>query len=91
MATPTTVTSADSLLGSLCREAETCRRRSRQLLHCLQHCQDDTLFVRLRRELNQLQQRRRDLLGSARSAQRRGVCDPLALAFLIELCSRPLA
>jgi hypothetical protein len=88
---PTTVTSADSLLGGLCREAETCRQRGRQLLHCLQRCQDEGLFVRLRRELDHLDQRRRDLLSAARSAQRRGVRDPLALSFLIELCSRPLA
>ncbi|TVS06218.1 MAG: hypothetical protein EA413_04840 [Cyanobium sp. PLM2.Bin73] len=90
MAGPTTVTSAESLLGSLCREADTCRLRSRQLLHCLRRCQDENLFVRLRRELDHLHRRRRDLLSAARSWQRRGVGDPLALAFLVELCSRPL-
>jgi hypothetical protein len=91
MAPSSTVTSADSLLGGLCREADTCRQRGRQLLHCLQHCQNEHLFVRLRRELDHLQRRRCDLLGAARSAQHRGHGDPLALAFLIELCSRPLA
>lgn len=91
MAGPTTVTSAESLLGSLCREADTCRLRSRQLLHCLRRCQDKNLFVRLNRELDHLHRRRRDLLSAARSWQRRRVGDPLALAFLVELCSRPLA
>jgi hypothetical protein len=86
-----TVTSAHSLLGSLCREADTSRQRCRQLLHCLQRCQDDRLGTRLRLELDHLHQRRRDLLSAARSWQRRGVRDQLALAFLIELCSRPLA
>jgi hypothetical protein len=90
MAGPTTVTSAESLFGSLCHEADTCRRRSRQLLHSLQRCQDQKLFVRLRRELDRHHRRRRDLLSAARGWQRRGVGDPLTLAFLIELCSRPL-
>ena len=88
---PTSVTTADSLIGSLCREAEASRQRCRQLQQCLLRCQDSQLFARLRRELEQLQQRRRDLLSSAQAWQRRGIGDPLALAFLIELCHRPLA
>lgn len=83
--------SADSLIGSLCREADCSRQRCRQLQHCLRCCRDSRLFVRLQAELDALHQRRCQLLASARSWQRRGVGDPLALAFLIELCSRPPA
>ncbi|MEX1315575.1 MAG: hypothetical protein AB1Z22_00430 [Synechococcaceae cyanobacterium] len=86
-----TVTTADSLIGSLCREADTTRHRCRQLQHCLQRCQDSRLLSRLRRDLEQLHQRRRVLLSAARGWQRRGIGDPLALDFLIELCNRPLA
>jgi hypothetical protein len=91
MEMPTRVNTADSLIGSLCREAEASRQRCRQLQQCLQRCQDSRLFARLQRELDQLQQRRLELLSSARACQRRGSGDPLVLAFLIELCNRPLA
>jgi hypothetical protein len=37
-----------------------------------------------------LQERRRELLATARAWQRRGVNDPLGMAFLVELASRPL-
>ncbi len=82
---------ADSLIGSLCREAEASRQRCHQLQHCLQGCLDSRLFSRLQGERDQLHQRRQELLATARSWRTRGAGDPLALAFLIELCSRPPA
>lgn len=88
---PTSITTADSLIGSLCREADAARQRCLQLHQCMQRCQDSRLFGRLRQELDHLHSRRLALLGAARSWRRQGVGDPLSLEFLIELCSRPLA
>jgi predicted nucleic acid-binding Zn-ribbon protein len=87
---PPTITTADSFVASLCREADAARQRGRQLQQCMQRCQDARLFRRLQQELDHLHGRRRDLLHAARSWRRRGQGDALSLDFLIELCSRPL-
>lgn len=81
---------SDSVIGSLCREVDAIRHRSRHLVFAMERCLNRCLHCRPQRELAQLQQRRRDLLDSARSWQLRGVRDPLALAFPIEMCRRPL-
>jgi hypothetical protein len=54
----------------------------------MQWCRDSRLFRRLQRERDQLHERRLSLLATARTWRLRGIGDPLALAFLIELCSR---
>ncbi|MGB5134829.1 MAG: hypothetical protein WBN89_06600 [Prochlorococcaceae cyanobacterium] len=87
----TCVTTGDSLIASLCREVDGLRLRSRQLHDCMHRCQDSPLFERLRLELDQLQRRRRCLHDCARSWRREQLSDPLALDFLLELCSRPLS
>lgn len=81
---------SDSVIGSLCREADAIRHRCSHLITAMERCQNQCLLARLQRELLQLQQRRHVLLDSARTWQRRGAHDPLGLAFLIEMCSRPL-
>jgi hypothetical protein len=88
---PPSLHTADSLMASLCREVAAIRQRASQLLAAMGSCQDSRLFQRLRQELQQLQERRRELLESARAWRRRGVGDALALEFLIEISSRPLA
>jgi hypothetical protein len=84
------ITSSDTVIGSLCREVDVIRHRCRHILDAMSRCQDNSLFCRLRSELRQLQGRRRELLETARTWQRRGVQDPLSIAFLIEISSRPL-
>jgi hypothetical protein len=86
---PATVHISDSVVGSLCREVDGIRQRSRVLIQAMARCQSRGLLLRLRRDLAQLQERRRELLATARAWQRRGVSDPLGMAFLIELSSRP--
>jgi hypothetical protein len=86
----TSITTADSLIGSICREADAARQRCLQLHQSMQRCQDSPLFSRLRQELDLLHGRRRALLSAARSWRRQGYGDPVSLDFLIELCSRPL-
>jgi hypothetical protein len=81
---------SDSVVGSLCREVAAIRQRSRMLAQAMARCQSSGLLQRLHRELGQIQARQRELLATARAWQRRGVSDPLGMAFLIEISSRPL-
>ena len=85
-----TARTSDSVVASLCREVDAIRQRSRVLTQAMARCQNGGLLQRLRRDLAQMQARRRELLATARAWQRRGAADPLGMAFLIEVCSRPL-
>ncbi|SBO42775.1 hypothetical protein [Cyanobium sp. NIES-981] len=79
---------SDSLVGSLCREADRLRQRCRSLSLALERCMDPPLRARLAAEVAQLQGRRGELERLAQGWRRRGGLDPLALAFLLEICSR---
>jgi hypothetical protein len=79
---------SDSLLGSLCREADRQRLRCHSLAGALERCVDPRLRARLSAELVQLQHRRGELERLARAWHRRGGVDPLLLAFLTELSCR---
>jgi hypothetical protein len=85
-----TVRTSDSVVGSLCREVDAIRQRSRVLIQAMARCQSRGLLLRLQGDLAQLQARRLELQATARTWQRRGVGDPLGMAFLIEIASRPL-
>lgn len=87
---PATVRVSDSVVASLCREVDAIRQRSRVLMHAIGRCQHRGLLQRLQRDLAELQARRSELLATARAWQRRGVNDPLGMAFLVEIASRPL-
>lgn len=89
-ASHSTARTSDSVVASLCREVDAIRQRSRVLTQAMARCQNGGLLQRLRRDLAQMQARRRELLATARAWQRRGAADPLGMAFLIEMCSRPL-
>jgi hypothetical protein len=88
-AMPSTCVISDTLIGSLCREVDAIRHRSRQLALAMERCQNHCLLCRLKRELALLQQRRLTLLEMVRNWPRQGIRDPLALAFLLEMCQRP--
>jgi hypothetical protein len=88
--TATTIRGSDTVIGSLCREVDVIRHRCRHILDAMRRCQDSALYCRLSKELRQLQRRRLELLETARIWKRRGVQDPLSIAFLIEISSRPL-
>ena len=88
---PAQTSTSDSVIGSLCREVDGIRQRCSQLLTAMRFCQNSGLLHRLRLELQQLQNRRRELLATARLwHQRRSVSDDLALEFLIEISSRSI-
>ena len=80
---------SDSLIGSLCREAEWIRSRSTQLSRLIQGCRDAALSRRLKLESQTLSDRRHELLGVAqRWRLGKQNLDALTLDFLIELCRR---
>jgi hypothetical protein len=83
---------SDSVIGSLCREVDGIRHLCSQLLMAMRSCQDRVLLQRLRSELQALQERRSGLLATARRwRQQNSLSDDLAVEFLIEICSRPVA
>ena len=83
------VTTSDSVIASLCREVDAIRYRCSSLLESMAKCNDDCLFCRLKSELQQLNNRRAELLETAMSCKKNGVEDQLSIAFLIEISSRP--
>lgn len=89
LSTPRLSTS-ESLLGSLCREAQALRSRAIQLAQALERCCDQSLRDRLGAEAFQILRRRRELLAAARAWQRQGQGHSLGLELLVELSSRPL-
>ncbi len=83
---------SESLVASLCREADQLRCRARQVVGDLGRCREEGLVRRLQQELQLLQIRRQELQVSALQLGRsHGLRDSLALAFLTELTQRPLA
>jgi hypothetical protein len=81
---------SDSLIGSLCREMAGLHQRWHQLAGLLVSCREERLILRLGREAAGLQQRRLELQRLAHQLARLPLRDPLGVAFLLELCGRPL-
>ncbi|MCT0227793.1 hypothetical protein KQ300_06265 [Synechococcus sp. CS-1331] len=89
---PSSSPASESLVASLCREAERLRCRARQVVADIGRCREEGLVRRLQQELQLLQGRRLELQASAKQLSRtRAVRDNLAVAFLDELTRRPLA
>ncbi len=84
------VTTSDSVIASLCREVDGIRHRCSSLLEAMAKCSDQSLTCRLKKEFNLLINRRSRLLETAKAMQCKGVEDKLSIAFLVEICSRPL-
>jgi len=89
---PCSSPASESLVASLCREADQLRSRCQHVVAELGRCREERLLGRLRQELQLLQGRRLELQASAKLLSRtRAVRDSLAVAFLDELTRRPLA
>jgi hypothetical protein len=83
---------SESLVASLCREADRLRCRAQQVVDDLRRCREEGLFRRLQQELQLLHSRREELEVSALQLGRsHGLRDSLAVAFLTELTRRPLS
>ena len=88
---PSSSPASESLVASLCREADRLRCRSRQVADDLGRCREEGLVRRLQQELQLLRIRRQELQVSALQLGRsHGLRGRLALAFLTELTHRPL-
>ena len=85
-----TTTTSDSVIASLCREVDGIRHRCSSLLEAMAKCNDDNLYCRLKKEFQQLSNRRSGLLKTAKAMKYKGIEDKLSIAFLIEISSRPL-
>ena len=86
---PAITKTSDSLIGSLCREVDRMRQRYSQLAALSRTCSNPGLLQRLKAEWLQLEQRREELLSTARRWRQQRCCsDALGLEFLIELCER---
>jgi len=83
-------TTSESLIGSLCREMDALRSRGAQVTDDLRRCRQDTLRLRLLRELQALEQRRQEVRQCLEMLRGCGLSDPLGFAFLSELVRRPL-
>ena len=81
---------SDSLITSLCREADGVRQRCRQVIAALGSTQEQRLILRLERERTLLLQRLQDLRITGLVLRRQGLRQSISLALLLELCSRPL-
>ena len=84
-----TITISDSLIGSLCREIELIRSRSKHIIYSLNHCKDDILRKRLVFELIKLIERRQELKDISNTFLRDSKSSISKLLFF-ELCNRPL-
>ena len=85
-----TENTSESLLGSLCKEVHSIRSRCRHLIDSMVNCNDTLLLRRLKKEFKYLQERRKELLLSAKAIKSLNSKDSTSIDFLIEICNRPI-
>ena len=85
-----TENTSESLLGSLCKEVHSIRSRSRNLIESMVNCNDSLLLIRLKNEFKYLQERRKELLKSAKGIKSLNLKDNTSIDVLIEICARPV-
>ncbi|MCP9885841.1 hypothetical protein KBY97_12015 [Synechococcus sp. ATX 2A4] len=86
--TPSHPHSADSLLGSLCREMGKVLSRRSQIHAQLPRCRDAGLIRRLQRELERMAVRQAEVHAVGLALRSTPGLDPFGVAFLVELCRR---
>ncbi len=80
-------TYSESLVLSLCKEIEYIKSRSKNINYSLKTCQNKILLIRLRSELNKLNQNRLRILNITENMLRKN-CDELSFKFLLEIIKR---
>ncbi len=83
------LTTSDSLVGSLCREIEHIRLRHKIVSSYLLTSRDIGLRVRLSNEITQLKSRHSELLKISNNFKSQ-LNSSISILFLHELCHRPL-
>ena len=84
-----TLTTSDSLIGSLCREIYFIRQRYKNIINSLENCRDCKLRERLSNEINYLSTRRKEITRISNKFNQISSSDVSNL-FLHELCIRQL-
>tara|TARA_Y100001968_G_C19285854_1_gene681621 strand:+ start:791 stop:1069 length:279 start_codon:yes stop_codon:yes gene_type:complete len=82
------IKTSDSLIGSLCREIEFIRLRSKVIKENLQNCRNKELTYRLKKEMCKLSQRKISILNLSKDLERNKITDNLSINFLIEIINR---
>ena len=82
-----TITNSDSLIGSLCREIEQIRSRSKLISYSLNNCKDNVLRKRLLEEIEKLSKRKKELNDISNSFLKDSRSS-ISKLLLSELCKR---
>ena len=78
---------SESIVLSLCKEIEFIKSRSRNINHSLKSCQNKTLMIRLKEELNKLKIDRMKILKISEFMFNKK-SDELSIEFLLEMTKR---
>lgn len=79
-----------NLMASLCRDADRCSRRSRQITQQCNLCLSKSLLKRLHTEQAQIERHLRELQKLIAGLDRDALIDPLAVDFVSEVTRRAL-
>ena len=79
---------SESLVISLCKEIEYIKSRTININHSLKRCQNKLLSERLRIELNNLNNKRINIINISETLYTKN-CNDLSLEFLNEMSKRP--
>ena len=80
---------SQSLIGTLSKEVDTLRKRSRSILISIIKSKDKSLILRLNNEFRSIERRRREILIMATYIRDSNILDELSIDFLIEISKRP--
>ncbi len=79
---------SDTLIGNLSKEVELLRIRCKSIVSSIINSHDEALLIRLKKELDSLENRRQEIIRIASNIQKGNISDNLSIEFLIELCNR---
>ena len=85
-----TRTTSQTVIGSLIKEAEQIRKRANVISKSIISCNNKSLLVRLKREFESLENRRQEILSSAKWFKSNHIIDEVSIEFLIEVCRRSI-
>jgi len=84
-----TITNSDSLIGSLCREMEQIRSRSKLISYSLNNCKDNVLRKRLSEEIVKLSERKKELRDISNTFLKDSKSS-ISILLFSELCKRTI-
>ncbi len=79
---------SETLMGSLCKEADYIRIRIPDLISLIGKCRNLELLSRLIQEKDYLDSRRVQIISIVDSLRKRNLIDNISTKFLLEICNR---